>query len=109
MGDEGDVVCGLRGPLSANRPPIPIATSAFGVFAEEKFLGRKEGQTMRITGIFRLGQDGYERGGDWGGWGWGGWDNGWGSWGDWGHRWGDWGHRWGGWGNGPVISLHLDL
>jgi hypothetical protein len=65
---------------------------------------------MRITRIFRLGQDGYKRGGDWGGWGeWGGW----GDWGGWGHGWGDWGgwgHGWGGWGHGPgIISLHLDL
>jgi hypothetical protein len=67
---------------------------------------------MRIAGIFRLGQDGYERGGDWGGWG----DcSGWGDWGcgsGWGHGWGDWGdwgHRWGGWGHGLGLSLHLDL
>jgi hypothetical protein len=52
---------------------------------------------MRIAGIFRLGQDGYERGDDWGGWG------------GWGHRWDGWGHGWGDWGHGLGINLHLDL
>lgn len=91
----------------------PIAASAFDVFAEEKFLGRKEGADMRITRIFQLGQNGYERGGDWGDWGgwgnWGGWGHGWGGWGHGRGDWGGWGHRWGGWGHGLGISLHLNL
>ena len=62
---------------------------------------------MRITRIFRFGQDGYQQGGDWGGW------SDWGGWGDWGRGdWGGWGHHWGGWGDwgrGPLISVHLDL
>jgi hypothetical protein len=70
---------------------------------------------MRIKEIFRFGQDGYERGGGWGGcshsggWGdWGGWGgcSHWGGWGDW----GGWGHHWGGWGGGLLgIHLHVDL
>lgn len=74
---------------------------------------QEKGVKMRIARIFRLGQNGYARGGDWGGWGgcsgWGGW-GGWGGCGHgWEQRWGDWGHGWGGWGHGPIISLHLDL
>lgn len=95
--------------MSTDRPPISDSCKRVWCFTEEKFLGRKEGADMRIMRIFRLGQGGYERGGDWGGCG------GWGHWGgcdDWGHGWGDWGgwgHRWGGWDHGPAISLHLDL
>jgi hypothetical protein len=66
---------------------------------------------MRIMRIFRLGQDGYERGGGWGSCGdWGRWDGcgDWGHWGGWGD-WGGWGHHWGGWDRGPLISLRVNL